>query len=62
LDKLQQSGILFPPQYEEWARETIALRIIEVAQKSGERDLDRLRDDALGHLAQAKPPAPEHKA
>jgi hypothetical protein len=62
LDKLQQSGILFPPQHEEWVRETLALRTIETAQKGGERDLDQLRDDALGHLAQAKPPAPEQKA
>ena len=59
LDKLQQSGILFPPHYQEWARETLALRIIETAQKSGERNLDRLRDDALRYLSQAKPPITE---
>jgi hypothetical protein len=40
----------------EWARETIALRIIDMAQR-GERDASKLRDDALAFLAQAKPPA-----
>ena len=34
----------------EWARETLALRIIDKAQ-AGERDVIRLRDDALEHLA-----------
>jgi hypothetical protein len=35
---------------EDWARETLALRIIETAQ-GGETDAERLRDDALAHLA-----------
>ena len=37
----------------EWARETLALRIIDFAQ-TGERDVDTLRDDALAHLARSK--------
>jgi hypothetical protein len=37
----------------EWARETLALRIIERAQ-AGERDAKRLQLDALAHLANAK--------
>lgn len=42
----------------EWVREKLALRIIESVQQRGERDPIRLRDDALSHLAQAKPPSP----
>jgi hypothetical protein len=38
----------------EWARETLGLRIIDMAQQ-GERDASKLRDDALAFLAQAKP-------
>jgi hypothetical protein len=57
LEKLKQSDIRYPDDQDEWVRETLALRIIETAQNGGERDLDRLRDDALGHLAQAKPPS-----
>jgi hypothetical protein len=34
----------------DWAREVLALRIIETAQ-GGETDVNRLRDDALTHLA-----------
>ena len=37
----------------EWARETLGLRIIEMAQK-GERDVKCLHLDALAHLANAK--------
>jgi hypothetical protein len=37
----------------EWARETLALRIIDRAQ-AGERDVQRLRVDALAHLANAR--------
>ena len=37
----------------DWARETLALRIIETTQ-GGEHDVDRLRDDAVAHLADAK--------
>jgi hypothetical protein len=58
LESLRQSRIQYPDQLAEWVRETLALRIIETAQNGGERDLDRLRDDALGHLALAKPPPP----
>jgi hypothetical protein len=34
----------------DWERETLLLRIIETAQ-AGKRDVNRLRDDALAHLA-----------
>jgi hypothetical protein len=44
------------PYRSEWARQTLALRIIDMAQVR-ERDVDRLRDDALAHLAKAKMPA-----
>jgi hypothetical protein len=57
LGKLKESSIVYPGPESEWARETLALRIIETVQKRGERDLDRVSDDALVHLAQAKPPA-----
>jgi hypothetical protein len=40
----------------DWARETLGLRIIDMAQR-GERDATKLREDALAFLAQAKPPA-----
>jgi hypothetical protein len=43
------------PYRSDWARETLALRIIELAQ-SGERDVDKLRKDALAHLAKATMP------
>lgn len=56
LDRLRQSGIHYPAPNDEWVRETLALRIIETVQKGGERDPDRIREDALGHLAHAKPP------
>lgn len=35
------------------ARELIAMRVIEMAQR-GERDKDRLRADALAHLARER--------
>jgi hypothetical protein len=56
LAKLSESSIVYPGAQAEWARETLALRIIETVQQRGERNLDRVRDDALLHLAQAKPP------
>ena len=34
-------------------RETLAMRIIETAQ-SGDHNVERLRDDALAHLANQK--------
>jgi hypothetical protein len=37
----------------EWARETLALRIIDRAQ-AGELDTKRLQQDALAHLANGK--------
>jgi hypothetical protein len=46
-----------PEQEPEWVREALALRIIETVQQRGERDPIRLREDALRHLAQAKPPS-----
>jgi ketopantoate reductase len=36
----------------EWARETIALYIIEATQR-GERDVVKLREEAITHLANA---------
>ena len=57
--KLNESSIIYPDAQAEWARETLALRIIETVQQRGERDLERVRDDALLHLAQAKPPPRE---
>jgi hypothetical protein len=56
LAKLKESSIVYPEAQVEWARETLALRIIETVQKRGERHLERIRDDALLHLAQTKPP------
>ena len=37
----------------EWARETIALYIIEATQR-GERDVAKLREEAIAHLANAR--------
>ena len=37
------------PIREKWAREVLALRIID-GVKGGERDIGRLREDALIHL------------
>jgi uncharacterized protein Yka (UPF0111/DUF47 family) len=45
----------------ESVRETLALRIIDTAQ-AGERDVDRLRDDALKHLASVNRTCREHSA
>jgi hypothetical protein len=56
LAKLRESSIVFPNEQADWARETLALRIIETVQQRGERDLERVRDDALLHLAQTKQP------
>jgi hypothetical protein len=41
------------PYRADWARETLALRIIDRAHH-GERDTAALRDDALVYLAQAR--------
>ena len=41
------------PYRAEWARETLALRIIEQAH-NGTWDITELCDDALAHLAKAK--------
>ena len=57
LGKLKESSIVYPGPESEWARETLALRIIETVQQGGELDLDRVRDDALVHLARTRPPA-----
>ena len=56
LGKLHESSIVHPGSQSEWARETLALRIIETVQQRGECDLDRVCDDALMHLAEAKRP------
>jgi hypothetical protein len=56
LERLRLSRVRPDPE-PEWVRETLALRIIESVQQRGERDPIRLRDDALSHLARAKPPA-----
>jgi hypothetical protein len=48
---LQNGGSVHAaPDATEAVREALALRIIETAQR-GERDVDRLRDDALRHVA-----------
>jgi hypothetical protein len=48
---LQASGNIFSPRFPaDWAREKIAKRIINMAQR-GERDPDRLSEDALEYLA-----------
>jgi hypothetical protein len=52
---LQTTGVYFTSRgHAEATQEKLALRIIEMA-KHGERDPDRLRDDALEHLAQTTP-------
>ena len=53
---LKSNGSPYTDGKSEWARETLALRIIDTSLK-GERDAIKLREDALGFLAQAKPPA-----
>jgi hypothetical protein len=52
---LQTTGVYFTSRGQaEATRETLALRIIEMA-KHGERNVNRLRDEALEHLAQTAP-------
>jgi hypothetical protein len=51
-EKLKASGSSFArPAYERGAREILAKRIIEMAQR-GERDRDKLAASALDYLAQ----------
>jgi hypothetical protein len=51
---VSESGSVDAAQYRaEWAREVLALRIIDMAQL-GERDMEWLREDAVKHLANAK--------
>ena len=53
---LEASGNIFSPQFTaDWARKRIATRIINMALR-GERDPDRLCDDALAYLAHDLPP------
>jgi hypothetical protein len=53
---LKASGSVDAAPYRaEWAREVLALRIIDKAHH-GERDTAALRDDALAYLAMAKFP------
>jgi hypothetical protein len=53
---LEASGNIFGPKFTaDWARKTIATRIINMVHR-GERDPDRLSDDALAYLAHALPP------
>jgi hypothetical protein len=48
---VEQSGVCFASNtYKNATREILALRIVEIAQL-GERDPNRLRDDALLYLA-----------
>ena len=50
---VEQSGVCFASNaYKNATREVLALRIIEIAQL-GERDPNRLRDDALLYLAKS---------
>jgi hypothetical protein len=50
---VQDSGVSFASNgHSEATREFLALRIVEMAQL-GERDSDRLRDDAILHLARS---------
>ena len=52
---LEASGNIFNSHFTaDWARKTIATRIINMALR-GERDPDRLSDDALAYLVQALP-------
>ena len=50
---LESAKTSVPADELEWARETVALRIIDTAL-GGENNVDRLRDDALAFLANAK--------
>ena len=50
--KIEQSGSVFAsPRYRRVAREIVARRIIDMAQR-GEIEADRLADDAVSYLAQ----------
>jgi hypothetical protein len=49
---VQDSGAPVAANRSEAVRELLALRIVEIAQL-GERDADRLRDDALLYLARS---------
>jgi hypothetical protein len=52
-EEVKASGSCFAaPFREEWTRETLALRIIELAQ-AGELSIERLRDDAIASLKEA---------
>lgn len=52
-DMLVGSGSVYAQPFRaEWTRETLARRIIEMA-RGGERDVDRLRDDAVAYLGEA---------
>jgi hypothetical protein len=52
---LQATGVYFTSRGQaEATREKLALRIIDMA-KRGERHVDRLRDEALDHLARTTP-------
>jgi hypothetical protein len=52
---LEASGNIFNSHFTaDWARKTIATRIINMALR-GERDPDRLSDDALAYLVHALP-------
>ena len=51
--KIEQSGSAFAsPRYRRAAREIVAKRIIEMAQR-GEREPTRLADDAVAYLARS---------
>ena len=50
---LEAAKASVPTDELEWVRETLALRIIDTAL-GGESKFDRLRDDALAFLANAK--------
>ena len=59
---LEASGNIFSPCCtKDWARNTIAARIIDTAGH-GEHDPHRLSNDALAHLAQLVPPMPDQWA
>jgi hypothetical protein len=48
------------PSHAEWVKETLALRIIESATR-GETDVIRLCEEAIDHLAKAKPFQPNRE-
>jgi len=51
--KIEQSGSAFAsPRYRRAAQEIVAKRIIEMAQR-GEREPNRLADDAVAYLARS---------